>query len=345
MKIEKKVETVPSLIARKDSTNIKGVLILLIVLGHDMLLNHSTADGSWLPHRLWIYLFHVHCFFILPWIYGYTPHILGRRWDNIFYDTKKAFVRLIVPYFFFCLFFAFFNACKKNTDWISMAEAFIIGEQSLLSHTFNVHFLWFLPAMFGMLVWKSVFYNASKQVRILLLCTSLVIVFLRTFKITNIIPIMDLLPFAMVRGLYYLSWGVIARFLFQRFGVLVCLGGVLLITAEYFINDYRVSPYYNLYIIECMAMTIFMIILLYHLRKYWDNNFLSLLGRLSLYIYLYNVIIFNIVNPLLLRLLRFDFCTYLLGIISYVVTLAICVVLSYYTDKTKFIKKIVFPSI
>lgn len=55
----------------EESTAIKGLLMLLIMLGHNWMLTHNPETGVRLLWKDWVYCFHVYCFFILPWFYGY----------------------------------------------------------------------------------------------------------------------------------------------------------------------------------------------------------------------------------------------------------------------------------
>ena len=55
-----------SLLTRDESTGTKGLLIFLVVLGHNSLAMEYTGLYSLL------YSFHVYCFYILPFLYGAT---------------------------------------------------------------------------------------------------------------------------------------------------------------------------------------------------------------------------------------------------------------------------------
>ena len=55
-------------LTRDESNIIKGILILLIVLGH----NHFLMDGEYVRLQIQLYKFHVIEFFILPFFYKMT---------------------------------------------------------------------------------------------------------------------------------------------------------------------------------------------------------------------------------------------------------------------------------
>lgn len=59
-------DTSPSLLTRDESVGVKGLLIFLVVLGHNSLAMEYTGLYSLL------YSFHVYCFYILPFLYGAT---------------------------------------------------------------------------------------------------------------------------------------------------------------------------------------------------------------------------------------------------------------------------------
>ena len=56
-------------LTRDESNIIKGILILLIVLGH----NHFLMDGEYVRLQIQLYKFHVIEFFILPFFYKMKP--------------------------------------------------------------------------------------------------------------------------------------------------------------------------------------------------------------------------------------------------------------------------------
>lgn len=84
-------------LTRDESNIIKGILILLIVLGH----NHFLMDGEYVRLQIQLYKFHVIEFFILPFFYKmkadtsweHLRDIIVRNWGALFMD----FVSLL-PY-------------------------------------------------------------------------------------------------------------------------------------------------------------------------------------------------------------------------------------------------------
>ena len=69
-----------TLLSRDESSSIKGILMLLIVLGHDIPFVDWT--DSWMV-MVWLYLFHIHSFFLLPFLYPIKPLDFYRFWNHI----------------------------------------------------------------------------------------------------------------------------------------------------------------------------------------------------------------------------------------------------------------------
>lgn len=60
-----------SLLKRDLSVGWKGILILLIVLGHNSILCKPSIEADhFYIWRTWLYTFHVWAFFVLPFLYG-----------------------------------------------------------------------------------------------------------------------------------------------------------------------------------------------------------------------------------------------------------------------------------
>ena len=78
-------------IDRDTSSVIKGVLIILIVMGHNKVLCSTDNKGA-----DYLYLFHVICFFILPFFYDTKKEITVKRLCDIV-------VRNWIPYFWICI--------------------------------------------------------------------------------------------------------------------------------------------------------------------------------------------------------------------------------------------------
>ena len=80
-------------IDRNQSETIKGILILLIVFGHNHVLCPNTEIGGMMDY---LYLFHIAGFFILPFFYKTNKTISIEH-------IKSLVVRNYVPFFLICL--------------------------------------------------------------------------------------------------------------------------------------------------------------------------------------------------------------------------------------------------
>lgn len=129
-------------INKNDSLAIKGLVIILIILGHNKLLSCEH-----LPFLFgYLYSFHVGVFFILP----------------LFYDIKKAhrirehipntFVKLFIPYIILYTFLFVLNRFM-NISWsISDVYMYFIGmfsvDPNVIYKTSNAQYMWFVPSFF-----------------------------------------------------------------------------------------------------------------------------------------------------------------------------------------------------
>lgn len=78
------------IVSREESNAIKGLLILLIALGHNSILSFAWDGCEPVEayfHRNWLYQFHVYVFFMLPFIYNEQPYRKG--------NLRKYAVRML----------------------------------------------------------------------------------------------------------------------------------------------------------------------------------------------------------------------------------------------------------
>ena len=194
-----------------ESRAIKGLLIFLIVLGHNAVFTRALS-GSF--H--FIYTFHVQAFFILPFFYVYTK-------QSRFIDSfKKYFARLYYPFilFFIILSLIFCITDGYNLDynkvlnlensnieaiWFYILTLFT-GNYYLIDYFTGFQYLWFLPVMFSMSVLKEAFQN-NKVVNIFLLiigfvCYILFFVFMykKPYNENCNYLLMLFSPFALLQG-------------------------------------------------------------------------------------------------------------------------------------------------
>lgn len=130
-------------LTRDESNIIKGILILLIVLGH----NHFLMDGEYVRLQIQLYKFHVIEFFILPFFYKMKA---DTSWEHL----RDIIVRNWVPYLWI-LSACYLTSCiyfhKIGLEW-GHISAILLGTQTrvpmgstLLVPTFFLLLLALLP--------------------------------------------------------------------------------------------------------------------------------------------------------------------------------------------------------
>lgn len=201
-----------SLLSREESTAIKGLLIILIVLGHNKFFTTLTEQVQVMGY---LYNFHIQSFFILPFLYGSKKLSWHRLWNTA--------ARLLWPYFFFTLllYLGYYIVCSRNSiNPTDILRIWIFGNGSLLSKYCGIQILWFLPAMFSLIIIKDFYYQSGPWIRAFLLIISCVAMIPELFSLvyTKYIPQINLLfgwtqwiPMSMFRAISYLLLGVIIR--------------------------------------------------------------------------------------------------------------------------------------
>lgn len=157
-----------SLVTRDESTFLKGILILLIMVGHNAYLMDLRADL-----KDFLYAFHIHSFFYLTCMYN-IPNL---TWSRI----KKDFFRLYVPYtLLFGLFVVLYYFLQGGGDLQCGAifTAYFSGGAMQIANVAGFQYLWFLPAMFAFLFLRNVYFNYSRFGYVILVLSTLVLVFL-----------------------------------------------------------------------------------------------------------------------------------------------------------------------
>lgn len=147
------------MISREQSAALKGLLICLIVLGHNVFFSEVFHTGCW----VWLYSFHVSCFFILPFFYPEREF----SWQRV----KKNARRLLWPYtyMFVSLFLVNYFIRKEATMDGGLVNTYLTGNQYRLKDYTGFQYLWFLPPMFSMLVFKDVYSLGKKFLNRILL--------------------------------------------------------------------------------------------------------------------------------------------------------------------------------
>lgn len=202
----------------QESDAIKGILIFLVILGHNRFF--STVAGS----EVWNYLytFHVYGFFILPFFYPEKGIDTNRIKNN---SVKLLYVYVV----WFLAYSVIFILASKVFHLIPISEtgrlrspigyivALITGAPQLLSETCGFQVLWFLPVMFSMLLLKGVRekYRMTAIVPFLIIAGIISYIFFIDFRyrppypsiVTNLLDVLS--PLAFFRGIGAFAIGYI----------------------------------------------------------------------------------------------------------------------------------------
>ena len=346
---------VPSLISREASTAIKGLLMLLIVFGHTGMLTTDFATGDRTFFWQWLYSFHVYVFLILPFIYGYgkksvssdirTNKCMDLR--QIIIDLKHNLVKIGIPYCWFFWFSAivFVTVGGGHFDLKGMLYTFFFGNEPLMDKYIGFNFMWFLPAMLALTTLKSVYYNSNSEVRIGIIVVSLVLWALAIFKIVSRYTVGMYVPFAISQAFYFIILGLTARNIVQKqwatkvlMPIVILLIGLMTILLYYRKDIHTII---DLLTSVRLVMPILMFLFLYGLRDLLSKSrILNFIGTYSLQIYLIHVFV---INALCMLFTRFTEQSVGLGVIIYILAIAISCGLAVVMEKVPLINKTLFP--
>lgn len=314
MENEKKLrETI--VIGRDESAAIKGLLIMMVVLGH----NHILApSGS--PLFSYLYSFHLMCFFILPWFY------FGKVKTGVYLSILR---RNYIPYsIFFLICLALFMIKERtfNVDWTETVYGYFISSLLHLRKSVGFIFLWFLPSFASFSILK-VICNTSRSLKYLLLMVSLCTIFL-PWDVQELLK--NNLPFGLFFAIKFLCLGWISVKCLTYVPQAQYVGGILfvVITILYFAGISR-----NGLLMQAFPVFAFMAIL--SLRRVICNTVLRNVGKYSLCIYLTHMFISTVLDKIFPSTVTY-------GTLAYCITLFssyLCALLIYKIG----LNKIIFP--
>lgn len=301
----------------EQSNVIKGIAILFVILGH----NHILAPvGSYLFG--WIYSFHLVVFFILPFFYDKPVNFNFKILENLF-------IRNYVPFFIFFLLLYFLFHIVINKDGIGPIEivyGLFNGSAAVIKQSTGFVFLWFLPAYFSMAVIRGIS-SKSKYIFNLLFVSGLLLSLNWDFT-WNILYVY--VPFGIMRGLYYFTFGVITLFLVKRVPYMKQIGAFIfvVITTLYWLKICSTNEY--LFGISAFLFLMTTVDFLKNIRG------LQLLGQFSLGIYLIHVLVYNVLEKMTPN---FQF----IGWVIYLITIVISLSITLFLMKIDRLRKFFFP--
>lgn len=319
-----------SLISKRDSTLLKGFLMLLIVLGHNSILMQARCIYDYL------YNFHVHVFLLLPFLYN-IPLFTFKR-------VKKDFIHIYKPYTIMFLVLVIINIYVLNNKFNlnGTLYAYVSANDFLLKDYVGSSFLWFMPTMFSLLLLRNWLMN--KPAKILWSC---VIISFAAFLATRVFRYTSAYshPYIIMGGtkaIIIFSLAVIGRYIFEKyhntkyFNYISCSVYIATTAICLTFSSGNIYNFITKFLLPISALYTFILII----QQLKDNNIitksLNYLGKESLPIYLFHVIIYNVILLVIQKAHIAE--TYLIGTVSYIATLAITIMLIYLCKKSKIYK-------
>lgn len=327
-----------SYLCRDHSAIIKGVLTLLIVLGHDIVF---TIPTDFIGIMSFLYLFHIQCFFILPFLYGISSEAFSVK------RTFSLIKRFYWPYCIFVILLAIIYGSFsgfKTLSLIGIIKALLFGGTHLKS-VCGISILWFLPSMMCTMFLRELYYRMGKIGKSTLLIISI---------LYNFIVIVNAIDSSMLQFVNYFKWmpfgsdysigilymGVLSRWLYIKIAnvenkivLLSCLLVIFIVSITYFsfivpaTINYAAHPLYKIISrFSPIAFFIFLCIVCGYIRTENVRVLLSTIGNKSLYIYL--------ISPFVGYLMAFICIN--LNIISWYIGLLVwplIVIISYYMSR------------
>lgn len=283
-------------IDKKNSATIKGLLILLIVLGHNHVLCPNTVEHGIMGY---LYLFHIAGFFILPFFYDIPS-------DTSWKCISAKIIRTWIPYFWICILCWIAYSVKKHNFIINIELVinFLRGTQTPIRESFGFVFPWFLPTFCSF----SILLLYARKYKHLYISLSLTAFILWGLSWENFFVLKNAVPFGVVLAISYFGSGVLAfefnrRFKYSRYFALL----LFILMSMCYWNNIEIGYMYQLF-----PVAFFMSLLL--VVPYINFGFIRLLGNNSLGIYLYHMFFVNITYMMFPK-------TTIMGIVGFFISL------------------------
>jgi peptidoglycan/LPS O-acetylase OafA/YrhL len=210
---------------------------------------------------------------------------------------------------------------------INILLAFFNGSAAATKNTTGFIFLWFIPAFCSMSIIKTIFDNSTILIKILILFIGIVINYIATF---TFIKLHLYIPFAITQGFYYFTIGFITKFVVDRIPNIQYFGIVVFLLLSYL---YCICSFRNSYYL--LPITGFLLI--FSVRNILEKvSLLQVIGKYSFPIYLVHVIVYNFWEFILPK-------TTLFGVIDFILTIFISVLLAYIMLNVEFFQKLILP--
>lgn len=281
---------------RRMSNAIKGILIILIVFGHNHVLCPNTVSNGLMDY---LYNFHIAGFFILPFFYDHQT-------KPTFRAIEKIIIRNWIPYTWICILcFICFGLLKHHFEFsIETVVAFFQGTQTPIKQHFGFVFPWFLPTYCSMSI-LLLFAANNKHISWILLILFFVISCL-PYDIFYLLK--NSVPLGLMLAIYYFGTGKLSFMLniWSKYSKWLALC-MFVVSSILYIKQISVF-----YLNVIFPISFFLSLLL--VVPYINCRFLRLLGENSLGIYLLHMFLVNITFIFLPH-------TILMGMIGFLISL------------------------
>ena len=281
---------------RRMSNAIKGILIILIVFGHNHVLCPNTVSNGLMDY---LYNFHIAGFFILPFFYD-------NQTKPTFRAIEKIIIRNWIPYTWICILcFICFGLLKHHFEFSTeTVVAFFQGTQTPIKQHFGFVFPWFLPTYCSMSI-LLLFASNNKHISWILLILFLVISCL-PYDIFYLLK--NSVPLGLMLAIYYFGTGKLS-FMLNKWSKYSKWLALCMFVVSSILYIKQISVFYLNVI---FPISFFLSLLL--VVPYINCRFLRLLGENSLGIYLLHMFLVNITFIFLPH-------TILMGMIGFLISL------------------------
>jgi len=303
------------------SNALKGLLMLLIILGHNHILVPQTGQLI-----VYLYKFHIYCFFILPFLYN-------KRTDLNIKNIVDIFVKNWIPYLFFFLisYFIYHVIVSKDKFFnINFLYGFLNGSTDATKNTAGFICLWFMPAYCSMSIVMLIYNNTNKYVKPIILLIAFTFYCFSGYSGFTIRKLFPIIPFAITQGFYYFTFGFVTKLLLDKILYIQYIGALIFIIISVLYWTVKLD---NFYLVFSFSAFLFV----YTFRNLLQKIPLLInIGKYSFPIYLLHIFVYNFLEILMQRTLLF-------GFIDYVLTVAISMLIGYWMINIDFIRKLIFP--
>lgn len=300
------------------SKSIKGILIILIVFGHNHVLCPNDVSGGLMEY---FYKFHIAGFFILPFFY-----------DNRQLPSRKAcgniMIRNWIPYLWICILCLFCLGLMKHHLELGgkTIVAFFMGTQTPIKHNFGFVFPWFLPTYCTM----SILFLWAKKHKLFYWSLFFISLVLWGLSFEDFYVLKNIVPLGLALAIYYFGTGVLTFRLnmWSKYSKWVAIFVFAALSVCFW-------KHVSLGLVNMLFPVSFFLVLLLVAPRI-NCRFLRLLGENSLGIYLLHMFVVNVT----FRLLP---VTIPMGILGFLISLFVPLLINIMITRFRLFRALLYP--